>query len=154
VAVADSVTHERVEEELLIMTEWEKLENGQAYVPFPKPTASVKVSDKNGIVRTLSTLENEVHELRKAIREDGASSATTTASANAEARSNFEVDVETAGGNCPPATQDIQLNLANRQNAIDNVGYGPLNPAEPNEEFWQDKADRWNIEIADAKTAV
>jgi hypothetical protein len=55
---------------------------------------------------------------------------------------------------CPPATQDIQLNLENRQNAIDNVGYGPLNPAEPNEEFWQDKAERWNIEIQEAKTAL
>ena len=58
------------------------------------------------------------------------------------------------GDACPPATQDIQLNLKNRQNAIDNVGYGPLNPAEPNEEFWQDKADRWNIEITNAKTAL
>ena len=27
------------------------------------------------------------------------------------------------GGECPPATQDIQLNLENRQKAIDNVGY-------------------------------
>lgn len=63
-------------------------------------------------------------------------------------------DADGYDGKCPPATQDIQLNLENRQNAIDNVGYGPLNPAEPNEEFWQDKADRWNIEITDAKTAV
>jgi hypothetical protein len=63
-------------------------------------------------------------------------------------------DADGYDGKCPPATQDIQLNLENRQNAIDNVGYGPLNPAEPNEEFWQDKADRWNIEIPDAKTAV
>ena len=55
---------------------------------------------------------------------------------------------------CPPATQDIQLNLENRQNAIDNVGYGPLNPAEPNEEFWQDKADRWMIGPEEAKTSV
>lgn len=55
---------------------------------------------------------------------------------------------------CPPATQDIQLNLTNRQNAIDNVGYGPLNPAEPNEAFWDDKADRWNITPEEAKTAV
>jgi hypothetical protein len=58
------------------------------------------------------------------------------------------------GGECPPATQDIQLNLENRQNAIDNVGYGPLNPAEPNEEFWQEKADRWNTDIQEAKSAV
>lgn len=55
---------------------------------------------------------------------------------------------------CPPATQDIELNLTNRQNAIDNVGYGPLNPAEPNEEFWQDKADRWKTDLQEAKSAV
>lgn len=55
---------------------------------------------------------------------------------------------------CPPATQDIELNLKNRQNAIDNVGYGPLNPAEPNEEFWQDKADKWKTDIEEAKSAV
>lgn len=59
-----------------------------------------------------------------------------------------------ADASCPPATQDIQLNLKNRQNAIDNVGYGPLNPAEPNEEFWQDKGERWNISPEEAKTAV
>lgn len=63
-------------------------------------------------------------------------------------------DVGGYGGECPPATQDIQLNLKNRQNAIDNVGYGPLNPAEPNEEFWQEKADRWNTDIEEAKSAV
>ena len=55
---------------------------------------------------------------------------------------------------CPPATQDIQLNLKNRQNAIDNVGYGPLNPQEPNEEFWQEKATRWSVSIEDAKKST
>jgi len=55
---------------------------------------------------------------------------------------------------CPPATQDIQLNLKNRQNAIDNVGYGPLNPKEPNEEFWQEKADKWDTTPEEAKTSV
>lgn len=75
---------------------------------------------------------------------------------SAQARSLLEVGTITAdaGDTCPPATQDIQLNLANRQKAIDNVGYGPLNPAEPNEKFWQDKASRWKIEIKDAKTAL
>ena len=58
------------------------------------------------------------------------------------------------GGECPPATQDIVLNIENRQNAIDKVGYGPLNPAEPNEEFWQDKADRWTIEPEEAKKSI
>jgi len=54
---------------------------------------------------------------------------------------------------CPPATQDIVLNIKNRQNAIDNIGYGPLNPEEPNDEFWQGKADRWNVTIEEAKTS-
>jgi len=58
------------------------------------------------------------------------------------------------GGECPPATQDIQLNLTNRQNAIDNVGYGPLNPAEPNNKFWEDKATRWNTTVQEAKSAL
>ena len=55
---------------------------------------------------------------------------------------------------CPPATQDIELNLKNRQNAIDNVGYGPLNPKEPNDEFWQEKADKWKTSPEEAKKSV
>jgi hypothetical protein len=55
---------------------------------------------------------------------------------------------------CPPATRDIVLNVTNRQNAIDNVGYGPLNTNEPNDEFWQEKAGRWNIEPVEAKKSV
>ena len=55
---------------------------------------------------------------------------------------------------CPPATRDIVLNVKNRQNAIDNVGYGPLNPKEPNDEFWQEKADRWDIEPVEAKKSI
>lgn len=55
---------------------------------------------------------------------------------------------------CPPATQDIQLNLKNRQNAIDNVGYGPLNPKEPNDEFWQEKADKWGTTPDEAKKSL
>jgi Pyruvate/2-oxoacid:ferredoxin oxidoreductase delta subunit len=55
---------------------------------------------------------------------------------------------------CPPATQDIVLNIENRQNAIDNVGYGPLNPDEPNEEFWQEKADRWKTTPVEASKSI
>lgn len=55
---------------------------------------------------------------------------------------------------CPPATQDIVLNIENRQNAIDNVGYGPLNPKEPSEEFWQEKAERWDVTPEDAKKSI
>ena len=55
---------------------------------------------------------------------------------------------------CPPATGDISINLANRQKAIDNGGYGPLNPEEPNDEFWQAKATRWSVDIQEAKKSV
>jgi len=61
---------------------------------------------------------------------------------------------ESNDDSCPVATQDIQVNLKNRQNAIDNVGYGPLNPKEPNEEFWQEKADKWDTTPEEAKTSV
>jgi hypothetical protein len=59
-----------------------------------------------------------------------------------------------AAADCPPATQDVSLNIKNRQNAIDAAGYGPLNPAEPNEEFWDKKADRWSVTIEDAKKSL
>ena len=55
---------------------------------------------------------------------------------------------------CPPATRDIKLNIANRQNAIDTAHYGPLNPAEPNEEYWKAKADQFKTTIEEAKSAV
>ena len=47
---------------------------------------------------------------------------------------------------CPPATQDITLNLKNRQKAIDEYGYGPLNPDMPNRKFWMKKVDEWNLD--------
>lgn len=47
---------------------------------------------------------------------------------------------------CPPATQDITLNLKNRQKAIDEYGYGPLNPDMPNVKFWMAKVDEWNLD--------
>ena len=50
---------------------------------------------------------------------------------------------------CPPATQDIKLNLENRQTAIDEYGYGPLNPEMPNNKFWQKKVDMWNLDSAE-----
>lgn len=54
---------------------------------------------------------------------------------------------------CPPATQDIELNLKNRQTAIDQANYGPLNPNEPNEEYWQRKADQFGGDVEAAKKA-
>jgi hypothetical protein len=55
---------------------------------------------------------------------------------------------------CPPATQDIGVNLANREKAIETAAYGPLNPKEPNNEFWKEKADRWSVPVAEAKKSV
>lgn len=51
-----------------------------------------------------------------------------------------------AAKKCPPATQDIALNLQNRQKAIDEYGYGPLNPDLPNTKFWMKKVDEWNLD--------
>ena len=58
-------------------------------------------------------------------------------------------DMEKAS--CPRATKDVALNLKNREEAIKTAEYGPLNPAQPNTEFWQKKADRWEVSIAEAK---
>ena len=52
---------------------------------------------------------------------------------------------------CPPATQDIALNLTNRKKAIDTAMYGPLNPAEPNEEYWNALGQEWNVDAETAK---
>ena len=57
----------------------------------------------------------------------------------------------TAAVDCPPATQDIVINLDNRKNAIDKAMYGPLNPAEPNTKYWKDLAGEWNVTPAEAK---
>ena len=55
---------------------------------------------------------------------------------------------------CPPATQSIDLNLKNRKKAIDEYMYGPLDPNEPNEEYWQKIADEWNMsDIEQVKSA-
>ena len=54
-------------------------------------------------------------------------------------------------GKCPPATQDIAVNIKNRQQAIKTAGYGPLNPKEPNNAFWDKKGKRWDVTSAEAK---
>ena len=48
----------------------------------------------------------------------------------------FTESLNEAKNKCPPATQDIKLNLRNRQKAIDEFGYGPLNPSEPNKKLF------------------
>jgi hypothetical protein len=55
---------------------------------------------------------------------------------------------------CPVSTKDIKLNIANRQKAIDEANYGPLNPNEPNEEYWKAKADQFKGSVEEAKKAL
>ena len=55
---------------------------------------------------------------------------------------------------CPAPTQSIDLNLKNRKKAIDEYMYGPLDPNEPNEEYWSKIAAEWNMDDTDqAKSA-
>jgi hypothetical protein len=54
----------------------------------------------------------------------------------------------------PAATQDITINLKNRQYCINVANYGPMNPALPNEDFWQQKADMFKTSTEEAKTAL
>lgn len=53
---------------------------------------------------------------------------------------------------CPPATQNIKLNLQNRAKCIKDAHYGPANPKLPNEEYWKYMADEWGIKPEEAKT--
>ena len=54
--------------------------------------------------------------------------------------------ISEAEAKCPKPTQDIQLNLKNRQKAIEDQGYGPMNPNLPNNKFWAKKADMWQLD--------
>jgi hypothetical protein len=55
---------------------------------------------------------------------------------------------------CPEATQDVKINLENRQYAIDSADYGPLNPNEPNEGYWKAKAEQFKGDVESAKKAL
>ena len=59
-----------------------------------------------------------------------------------------------SGQSCPPATQDINLNLENRKKAIDEYDYGPLNPGldytGQNDKFWMKIANEFNTDIDSA----
>jgi hypothetical protein len=55
---------------------------------------------------------------------------------------------------CPEATQNVKVNLENRQNCIDTANYGPLNPNEPNEDYWKAKADVFKSDVGTAKKSL
>jgi len=61
--------------------------------------------------------------------------------------------LEAANKGCPIATHDINVNLKNRQKAIDEYHYGPANPSEPGG-YWKDAAKTWSIDEKTAKTML
>ncbi len=55
---------------------------------------------------------------------------------------------------CPEATVDIHVNLENRQHAIDEYLYGPLDPDQPSVEYWTKIAEIWKTDdIKSVKSA-
>ena len=70
----------------------------------------------------------------------------TAADKDIDENQGWAATLEAKSNKCPPATQDITLNLKNRQKAIDEYGYGPLNPDLPNTKFWMAKVDEWNLD--------
>ena len=67
-------------------------------------------------------------------------------------RSNELLNIIQANIECPPATQDITLNLANRKKCVEQANYGPANPELENNDFWQQKADLFKTTIDEAQT--
>jgi hypothetical protein len=67
---------------------------------------------------------------------------------------NLLKEAEGEAPKCPVATQNIEVNLAHRQKAIDEYGYGPLNPNNPNIKFWKKKAEEWQLDsMEEAKSS-
>lgn len=52
---------------------------------------------------------------------------------------------------CPIATRDMTLNLQNRGKAIEKADYGPMDPRQPNDEYWMRMASRWNTTPDEAR---
>ena len=59
--------------------------------------------------------------------------------------------LEAIAKSCPTATYDIDVNLKNRQKAIDEYHYGPANP-ERAEDYWQKSAKIFAVSVATART--
>lgn len=58
---------------------------------------------------------------------------------------------EKNGEACPVATGDVSINLENRQKAIDKAQYGPMNPNEPNTQYWREISKIWRNSPEQAK---
>lgn len=52
---------------------------------------------------------------------------------------------------CPLPLQNNNLNIKNHIKTIKEHGLGPADPRQPNEAFWQDKAQKWGVSEGDAR---
>jgi len=55
---------------------------------------------------------------------------------------------------CPISTSDVSVNIKNRATAIEVAGYGPLNPDEPNVEYWEHMSEYFDVTPEEAQTTV
>lgn len=60
---------------------------------------------------------------------------------------------QTLQADCPEATQNIEINLANRQTAIDKAMYGPLDIKNPGD-YWKKIADKWGVDEQTARGEI
>jgi hypothetical protein len=117
--------------------------------PPTTPEEWALVASQNMSMLNVVPLTDAVYEtLEEAIAEEGYSAEDAWYLRNPDTVSPVTAAV---GGSCPPATQDIALNLKNRKNAIDTAMYGPLNPDEPNDEYWQALASEWSVDVKTAR---
>jgi hypothetical protein len=61
--------------------------------------------------------------------------------------------IESINQGCPTATHNIDINLKNRQKAIDDYHYGPANP-DKSENYWSDSAKIFKVTVTTAKTML
>ena len=69
-----------------------------------------------------------------------------------ELRNIIKEQTEETSKQCPASTQDLSLNTANRDRAIqaDFIKYGPLNVEEPGD-YWEKIAKKWDTDVEAAK---
>jgi len=66
---------------------------------------------------------------------------------------NFINLIEAVEKGCPRATHDIDVNLKNRQKAIDDYHYGPANPDRA-ENYWIKSSKIFKVSVATARTML
>ena len=52
---------------------------------------------------------------------------------------------------CPEPLKDNSVNIKNHLVGINEKGLGPADPRQPNNEFWDDKAEKWGVTQGDAR---